>query len=132
MGVWGVFVNCLVLYDNVTVAGGLQPWTGWRDVHAHFSTIIIVPAFLQNPTFRYRQMLTYWVYTATAYIFFIVFAFGEDVREEYDKMWTHLRRKVGKQPVQVAGPFERTFRSASVRFVLDNLLSLKIHSSIVS
>ena len=75
------------------IASGIYPWTGWRDVHSHFSNIHFVPRSVWS---KYPNLeLGRWIGVICAFIFFAFFGFAEEARTNYRAVYLTVVKHIG-------------------------------------
>ena len=84
-------VASFFLYGAITA--GIYPWTGWRDVHSHFSNIHFVPRSVWS---KYpNNELSRWISVICAFIFFAFFGFAEEARANYRAVYLTVVKHIG-------------------------------------
>lgn len=79
------------------VKGGLQPWKSWADTHRHYS---VVPQFAgvtwkNIPEVAMELEMSRWSLVACAFIFFALYGFTAEAREQYHRLYKSLARCIG-------------------------------------
>ncbi|KAF7296899.1 Pheromone receptor Rcb2 B44 [Mycena indigotica] len=94
--VWATFLTLANLL--LTIRGGLLPYTSWADVHAGFGYIGVFPrAFIPANHWAWAYF-TFWSMPATALLFLVFFAFGQDAMAGYRSAFASFRKMVGFPP----------------------------------
>src|ERR1700761_7792510 len=87
--------SVFVLWLTVTPRyGGLIPWTGWADVHSHFSRVQQIPLLLIAPDYWALMRLDWWLIPMGTVIFWAFFAFGQESMAEYRGWWNWVKRVI--------------------------------------
>ena len=79
------------LYSSI--ASGINPWTGWRDVHAHFSNVRFLPRSVWSEYPDHE--LSRWIRVICAFIFFAFFGFAEEARTNYHAAYLTVAKTIG-------------------------------------
>ena len=76
---------------------GIVPWKSWADTHKHYSAVYQMPSFIWKNTPEVAMRLeTYrWSLVACAFIFFALFGFAVEAREQYYRLYKLLARCIG-------------------------------------
>lgn len=83
---WGVYF----LYAN---AASIQPWLGWDNVHAGWSTVLAIRTedFFEDPSRIILLFLARWIPVLAAFLFFAFFGLSDDSIAEYSRWWINVR-----------------------------------------
>ncbi|KAH9992962.1 GPCR fungal pheromone mating factor [Russula compacta] len=92
-----------VLVRNVRQ--GIEPWTGWANMHQNFSSVNQFPSAHWRSVPDVVSCLEFfrWVLVVIAFIFFAFFGFAQEARQHYRLVYTCLATKArsGKRAVWV-------------------------------
>ena len=84
---------------------GIEPWTGWANMHKDFSYVDQVPSsyWKSAPDLASRLEFFRWVLVAMAFINFAFFGFAQEARKHHRLVYTWIATKAssGKQAVWV-------------------------------
>ncbi|EPQ55604.1 STE3-like pheromone receptor [Gloeophyllum trabeum ATCC 11539] len=75
-------------------SANLQSWTGWADVHWHFSQIAQYPTILLPQMFLRTYTVLWWMVPVATLTFVAFFAFGEDAVNEYKACFSWIASKI--------------------------------------
>jgi pheromone a factor receptor len=89
---WGV----LVFSSNMwfTCRTGLREWISWDDVHSDFGRVAQYPSAIIPPFVQQFTFFMWWTIPASALLFFVFFAFGQDAMKEYIDCFRWVRHFV--------------------------------------
>lgn len=107
-------------YNLVEPLKNIRPWISWDDVHSNWSRIGFVREFLldQDPRSKLNLNLSIAVYVVYGFIFFGLFAFGNEARSSYKDMYYAVLKPFGvKRPVQA-----HSIGQKAKRTLLDRIL----------
>ena len=73
----------------------IQSWKSWADTHSHYSEIEQLAAFIwkNNPDEAVGIEMFRWSLVACAFIFFALFGFAAEAREQYYRLYKFLTRR---------------------------------------
>ena len=75
---------------------GVKPWTGWRDVHSHFSNVLFIPRSIwEKSPFKASYELGRWISIICAFNFFALFGFAEEARTNYRTVYLTVAKHIG-------------------------------------
>lgn len=102
MGLAGVEILCTVplasysIYLNATVEPVI-PYQSWAFAHAHFATIVQVPAVVwqASPLSIASTELTRWFTIFCALVFFAFFGFADEARKNYRLAYVSVAKRAG-------------------------------------
>ena len=74
---------------------GTIPWEGWASMHSHYSEVGQVAGFTWRNTRAATSLeLFRWLLVACAFIFFALFGFAVEARENYYRLYKLLARRI--------------------------------------
>jgi hypothetical protein len=80
----------------LALSHSIEPWTGWRDVHSHFSHISFVPrAIWENSSSKASLEVSRWTRVICAFNFFALFGFAEEARTNYHAVYLTVAKHIG-------------------------------------
>jgi Pheromone A receptor len=88
----------LATYFIVTDAkAGIGPWKSWAYTHSHYSVVEQVAGFVWKrwPLAAAELEIYRWSLIACAFIFFALFGFAVEAREQYYHLYKLLTRRIG-------------------------------------
>jgi pheromone a factor receptor len=76
---------------------GIAPWKSWADTHSHYSAILQIPSVIWKNTPRVAMDFEVyrWSLVAGAFIFFALFGFTAEARENYHRLYKSLAGLAG-------------------------------------
>jgi pheromone a factor receptor len=76
---------------------GVLPWISWAYTHGNYSAVRQVPAFIwrYDPNIGAGLEGFRWLLVASAFIFFALFGFAEEARQNYRRIYTTLASRIG-------------------------------------
>jgi pheromone a factor receptor len=77
---------------------GLEPWKGWASMHSHYSEVNQFPNSLwkNDPNTASTIEMYRWSLVACAFVFFALFGFAVEAREQYYRLYKLLARCISK------------------------------------
>ena len=94
--VYGSTLTSLIMYENIAL--GLRPYTSWKDVHSNFSRVDSYRLFevaLGGEGVLRMVWCSWWAMPASALIFFVFFAFGEESLKDMKAGFVWVTSKLG-------------------------------------
>jgi pheromone a factor receptor len=84
---------------------GIKPWKGWASMHSHYSEVNQVAGFSWKNDPRTATCLEMfrWSLVACAFIFFALFGFAVEAREQCYRLYKLLARRIGTSPSAAHG-----------------------------
>jgi hypothetical protein len=80
----------------LAISDGVKPWTGWRDVHSHFSNVSFIPRSIwENSPFKASYELGRWISVICAFNFFAFFGFAQEGRKNYRAVYLTVAKHLG-------------------------------------
>ena len=80
----------------LAISAGVEPWTGWSDVHSHFSRVGFLPrSDWENSRYKTSHELGQWIFVICAFIFFGFFGFAEEARTNYRAAYLTVAKHIG-------------------------------------
>ena len=75
---------------------GITPWTGWANMHSHYSAVEQVAGLTwkNNPQMALALEMFRWSLVACAFIFFALFGLSVEAREQYCRLYKSLARRI--------------------------------------
>ena len=75
---------------------GITPWTGWANMHSHYSAVEQVAGFTwkNDPQMALGLEMGRWLLVACAFIFFALFGLSAEARENYYRLYKSLTRRI--------------------------------------
>jgi pheromone a factor receptor len=92
-----LFTIPLGTFDNVFDAKlGIRPWKGWASMHSHFSEVGQVAGFTWKnvPETATALEMFRWSLVLCAFLFFALFGFTVEAREQYYRLYKLLARHI--------------------------------------
>jgi pheromone a factor receptor len=79
------------------IAGGIEPWISWENVHSNFSRVVLIPALIwrNNAEMRSSVERTRWLTVVCCFVFFAFFGFADEARKNYRSAFESFAKKVG-------------------------------------
>jgi pheromone a factor receptor len=73
---------------------GIKPWKSWADTHSHYSKVVQIAAFIWKdvPAMAFSIEVFRWSLVACAFVFFALFGFTVEAREQYYSLYKFLTR----------------------------------------
>ncbi len=92
---------------------GFIPWKSWADTHNHYSVVYQVPGFVWRniPGAALGLEVYRWALVASAFIFFSLFGFAAEAREQYYRLYKLLARLVSTSSALHGAPHAYVVRS---------------------
>jgi hypothetical protein len=83
-------------YIHQNVKMGITPWTGWANMHRHYSAVEQVAGFTwkNDPQLALALEMFRWSLVACAFIFFALFGLSVEARENYYRLYKSLTRRI--------------------------------------
>ena len=82
----------IIVYDAKL---GIIPWEGWASMHSHYSEVGQIAGFIWRNTNAATSLeLFRWLLVACAFIFFALFGFAAEARENYCRLYKSLARRI--------------------------------------
>ena len=77
------------------VKGGIEPWKSWAYTHSHYSEVEQIAGFVwkNRPLLATDLEMYRWSLIACAFIFFALFGFAVEAREQYYRLYKLLTRR---------------------------------------
>jgi pheromone a factor receptor len=81
----------------VNARSGVIPWKGWASMHNHYSTVEQVAGFTWKnvPEGAIPLEMFRWSLVACAFLFFALYGFAVEAREQYYCLYKLLARRIG-------------------------------------
>jgi len=80
----------------LSIFNSVRPWTGWSDVHSHFSRVATLPrSEWENLRFKASFELGRWISVIYAFTFFAFFGFAEEARTNYRAAYLTVAKHTG-------------------------------------
>jgi pheromone a factor receptor len=75
---------------------GIQPWKSWADTHSHYSVVPQIASLVWKniPDEAVATEMYRWSLVACAFIFFALFGFAAEAREQYYRLYKLLARRI--------------------------------------
>jgi pheromone a factor receptor len=75
----------------------IEPWKSWADTHSHYSVVYQTAdlAWKNDPVVAMRLEIYRWSLVACAFLFFALFGFSVEAREQYKSLYKLLTRHMG-------------------------------------
>ena len=75
---------------------GIEPWKSWADTHSHYSVILQIPnkIWKNSPVVGMSYEIYRWSLVASAFIFFALFGFAVEAREQYYRLYKLLAKHI--------------------------------------
>ncbi|KAI0274469.1 pheromone A receptor-domain-containing protein [Russula aff. rugulosa BPL654] len=75
---------------------GITPWTGWANMHSHYSAVEQVAGFTwkNDPQLALALEMFRWSLVACAFLFFALFGLSAEARENYYRLYKSLARRI--------------------------------------
>jgi len=76
---------------------GVTPWRGWAHTHKHYSVVSQVPASIwkNNHDSVLALEMFRWSLVLCAFLFFALFGFANEARQNYYRLYTSISRRIG-------------------------------------
>jgi pheromone a factor receptor len=76
---------------------GVSPWKGWASMHSHYSEVEQVAGFTWKnvPKMATGLEMFRWSLVACAFLFFALYGFAVEAREQYYRLYKLLTRRIG-------------------------------------
>jgi pheromone a factor receptor len=73
---------------------GIEPWKSWADTHSDYSVVSQIADFAwkNTPLVAMRLEIYRWSLVACAFLFFALFGFSVEAREQYYSLYKLLTR----------------------------------------
>ena len=74
---------------------GIQPWKSWAETHSHYSAVPQIAGLVWKniPDEAVTTEMYRWSLVACAFIFFALFGFAAEAREQYYRLYKFLTRR---------------------------------------
>ena len=94
------------LYIVTNARLGIMPWTGWASMHSHYSEVDQIPGFIWKsvPGMVFALEMFRWSLVACAFLFFALFGFTVEAREQYHGLYKFLTRVTGQISTSLSAP----------------------------
>ena len=117
---------------------GIEPWKGWASVHSHYSGVGQVAGFTWKNVSKMAVPLEMfrWELVACAFIFFALFGFTVEAREQYHRLYKLLAERISMSPSAPHGaPHAYVVRSLCFYILIHwgpyNLFFAVLHQSLI-
>jgi pheromone a factor receptor len=76
------------------------PWRSWADTHSHYSVVPQIAGFIWKdiPKIAFFLEMYRWLLVACAFIFFALFGFAGEAREQYYRLYKLLAKHISTSP----------------------------------
>ncbi|KIM89805.1 hypothetical protein PILCRDRAFT_812599 [Piloderma croceum F 1598] len=94
---WSVYAGLYLNIHPVNGVSPISPWISWANVHADFSFVGQVPAFVwkAQPGAIVDFEITRWAPVLCSFLFFGFFGFAQEARKNYRVAFNSIVKKVG-------------------------------------
>ena len=92
-------------YIVYNAKSGVTPYTGWTDIHSHYSSVLQIAAFIwKNDSAAVTGLELYrWSLIFCSFIFFAFFGFADEARQHYRRVYTTLASRIGYSTFTLQG-----------------------------
>jgi pheromone a factor receptor len=93
---------------------GISPWKGWASMHSHYSEVNQLPSVEWKNDLKIANLLEMyrWSLVACAFVFFTLFGFAVEAREQYYRLYKSLTRRIStSSPAPHGAPHAYVVRS---------------------
>ena len=82
---------------GLNLKNGLRPWVNWANVHSDYNVILQYPNinWKHVPDLALQLELFRWTLVLCAFIFFGLFGFADEARQNYRRLYRSLASRVG-------------------------------------
>ncbi len=109
MAISGVEMCCTVPMGTFLIVNnarnGVSPWVSWADIHSNYSTVNQVAGFIwkSDPIVHADFELFRWSLVLCSFVFFALFGFADEARQNYRRVYTTLASRIGYSTFNLQG-----------------------------